>query len=462
MGAIRLAELPFDIIDLIISAIPSHRDLVSLAAVSTTCKDLIIPRHTEYRRLRLEAPHPEVWAHLAQRPDLARNIREVTIREGAPGLGPSEFTGPERYPIALVEAPSQSHPAATVASHICQALRNMDALRNFTWVEAWHPRGSFYNMPNYHHDVFQALKDSKSLVQLKLLDTMDIHDAVNVEDYPLWHIADLQTLILRPLVYWPLAGLKSMLLRSPNLQNLDICLPAALPIFAECRFSQLRRLHLVVSTGSIGEQVIAKFLEHHHTIESLHWYPKYETTLRLSPGSLPILKRLITSPGFACSILSDLTVPNRAIECVSQLSVDERTLSILDSINTSQLRDLRVWRYAGLESINLVAQRFPQLTHLEIPKFGIPTRIDSDNDYTIDDYILTLSKFSSLEYLLDSSIWSLLKLAGEEKIASLAALCPNLQRLGHFNTQRSAYVDIVLSRDNGIISWREEIARSQE
>jgi hypothetical protein len=76
-------------------------------------------------------------------------------------------------------------------------------------------------------------------------------------------------------------------------------------------------------------------------------------------------------------------VPNRAIECVSQLSLDEPTLAILAAIDTSQLRDLRIWRYPGLESLNHLAQLFPQLTYLEIPKFGIPTRNDADSNYTI-------------------------------------------------------------------------------
>ncbi|KAJ7491271.1 hypothetical protein FB451DRAFT_1222606 [Mycena latifolia] len=443
-----LTDLPFDIIDVILSGIPCHRDLVSFAAVSRACNELVVPRHTEYRTLRLgSTPHPEVWAHLAQRPDLARNIREVTIREGALDLTTSESTEPERYPTALVDtSPSQSHPSVTV-SHICQALRSMDTLRCFTWVEPLNSRGPYYDIPNYYYDVFHALKDSKSLVQLKLLDKAGVQDTLEVEEYPLWHIEDLQTLSLRSFEWW-LPGVTSLLLRSPNLQNLDICLPGDCPIFTECRFPQLRRLDL-----------ISAFLERHHTIEVLYWYPHNET-LRLRHGSLPVLKKLITSPSFACSILSDLTVPNRAIECVSQLSVDEPTLSILDAINTSQLRDLRVWRYAGLESINILAQRFPQLTHLEIPKFGIPTRNDSDSNYTIDDYILALSRFPSLEYITDSSIWPAIKLAGEEKIASLAALCPKLQRLGHFSMQRYTYVDIVLDRDGERLSWREEIARN--
>jgi hypothetical protein len=83
-------------------------------------------------------------------------------------------------------------------------------------------------------------------------------------------------------------------------------------------------------------------------------------------------------------------VPKRAIECVSQLSLDEPTLAILDAINTSRLRDFGVWRYAGMESIIHLSDLFPHLTHLEIPKFGLPTREDADDNYTIVGSFSTL------------------------------------------------------------------------
>ncbi|KAJ7168276.1 hypothetical protein C8R43DRAFT_145219 [Mycena crocata] len=458
--ALFLSNLPFDIIDLILGRVESHRDLVAFAAVSRACKELVVPCHTEYRTLRLGSTRPEIWAHLVQRPDLARNIREVTLTEGA--VGWKSLSKSERYPMTLVElASSQSDTAADIViCHICQALRSMVALRSFIWVEAWSPNGTYIDIPQYYRDVFQTLKDSKTLVKFKMVDAVvqDILSApAEVEEYPLWHISDLQSVSLKQSGLWP-EGLKTLLLRSPNLQSLNIRLPVGSSVFS-CRFSQLRKLNLTL-TGSVGEQMIVNFLEQHPTIEDLRWYPHTEN-LSLSQGSLPRLKRLITNPGFACSILSDPTVPNRAIECVSQLSLDETTMSILNAIDTSQLRDLRVWRYPGLDSINHLAVLFPQLTHLEIPKFGIPTRNDADSNYTIDDYILALSRFPSLENLLNSSIWPLIQLSGADTIHRLAVLCPNLQRLGHFN-QKSAHVDIVLIRDGPRVTWREEAAGSYE
>ncbi|KAF7359275.1 F-box domain-containing protein [Mycena sanguinolenta] len=454
-----LTRLPLDVIEPILCRVESRRDLVSFAATSIACKTLVIPRHTEYRTLRVR-DRPEVWAHLAQRPDLSRNIREVIIRGTSPMKSCSQ---PERYPVTWVDAASQSDPPETIIANMCEALRNMDNLRSFTWICAWNPSGLYVHLPHYHASVFQVLKDSKSLVRFKMVDKMALGTLstgpVAEEEYPLWHIANLQSLFIRPLEWWP-KGMNSLLLRSPNLQALDIRLPNdGSSVFTSCSFPQLRRLNLN-STGSSSEREVIQFLQNHPTIQDLRWYP-HNDELQLGHGSLPNLKTLITSPEIACSVLADPTVPNRVIECVSQLSITDATLAILDAIDTSRLRDLRVWRYSGLETINRLAELFPNLTRLEVPKFGIPTRDDTENEnYTIDDYILTLSKFRCLEYLLDSAIWPML-LLDSEKITSLAIRCPNLQRLGHYNSGKSQYVDIVFRREGREVLWTEETAEKE-
>ncbi|TFK36134.1 hypothetical protein BDQ12DRAFT_580171, partial [Crucibulum laeve] len=87
--------LSFDLKDLILGFIPSQKDLLPLAFTSRSWHSLIVPRHSEYRELRLSSARPEVWAHLAHRADLASNIRNVCI---------SEHTAiSETYPKTLVE-----------------------------------------------------------------------------------------------------------------------------------------------------------------------------------------------------------------------------------------------------------------------------------------------------------------------------------------------------------------------
>ncbi|KAJ6608638.1 hypothetical protein B0H10DRAFT_521952 [Mycena sp. CBHHK59/15] len=357
LSTFPFTDLPFDIIDPILSHVDSRRDLVSFATVSRACKELVIPRHTEYRILRLGVTvHQNVWAHLAQRSDLAWNIREVEIGRSLPDLSPPHFSAtatakPERYPVSLIEPPTdlEADILDIVASNICQALRNMHSMRSFTWFEACDPTGALHGVPWYYRSVLQALRESDSLVRLRIVDNTNApSEAANDEDYPLWHIANLQTLVLKQMG-WRLDGLVSLLSRSPNLQ-----LAVESPIFASCRLPQLRKLNLTLA-GTHDINIIG-FLEHHPTIEDLRWYPTNES-LRLGHGSLPVLKRLITSHSFACSILSDPTVLSRAIECISQISIDETTLAILGAIETSHLRDLRIWRYPGLE-LSIASQIF--------------------------------------------------------------------------------------------------------
>ncbi|TFK67089.1 hypothetical protein BDN72DRAFT_725738, partial [Pluteus cervinus] len=71
-------DLPVDVLQQIPPEIEDHRDLVNFACASHLCSQLIIPRHTEYRVLRLGTKNSShIWAHLARRPDLARDIREI-------------------------------------------------------------------------------------------------------------------------------------------------------------------------------------------------------------------------------------------------------------------------------------------------------------------------------------------------------------------------------------------------
>ncbi|TFK71114.1 hypothetical protein BDN72DRAFT_730040, partial [Pluteus cervinus] len=69
--------LASEILDEIFSHIEHHRDLVNLACVCRTFALVLVPRHTEYRVIKIQSAAPFVWAHLARRRDLTRNIREV-------------------------------------------------------------------------------------------------------------------------------------------------------------------------------------------------------------------------------------------------------------------------------------------------------------------------------------------------------------------------------------------------
>ncbi len=125
-----LLRLPQEILDEILSEVDLHRDLISFACVSKACFGLAIPRHSEYRVIRVRHALPEMWAHLARRADLARNVREVHLCER------HNQRSSDRYPNSLIRAPSKgSAPEAgdLRIRNMCTALRHMERLRVFTW-----------------------------------------------------------------------------------------------------------------------------------------------------------------------------------------------------------------------------------------------------------------------------------------------------------------------------------------
>ncbi|KAF9063952.1 hypothetical protein BDP27DRAFT_1231222 [Rhodocollybia butyracea] len=72
-----LLTLPLEILDTILSDLDTYSDLISLALVSKNIYHQVIPRHSEYRVLRIRHRFPGLWAHLAKRADLSRNLREI-------------------------------------------------------------------------------------------------------------------------------------------------------------------------------------------------------------------------------------------------------------------------------------------------------------------------------------------------------------------------------------------------
>jgi|ERR1700733_2961294 len=134
----HLMSLAVEILDIICSNIESHKDLISLAASSRLCSSLVIPRHTEYRVLRIGTRHAELWEHLAKRADLARNIRVLYLIEDFDG-----FPAPVRHPTTFVDSekvivfPEGEEGEDVRAQDIARAIRNIESLQKFVWIQPW-------------------------------------------------------------------------------------------------------------------------------------------------------------------------------------------------------------------------------------------------------------------------------------------------------------------------------------
>ena len=257
-------------------------------------------------------------------------------------------------------------------------------------------------------------------------------------------------------------------------QSLTISVPIESQSFWECRFPQLQTLALSGYSRYFHDEPILRFLEAHQTLEDVKWYPLYSDS-RLFPGSLCNIKRLTTTSDFPLSILQDSTVPRHHLERVFRISLDQTSLHILEKLKGSGLRELAISHYDKLESIHHLAELFPELTVLDVTRFGPLDHGAAHVIYTLvrllrllfvvlltdrkDDYIDALSRFPLLESAPDLVLWEGIdRMTEQKKLTALTMLlqrCPNLTRLGHWDSISKRVVDIVLSRSKEGVSWEQ-------
>ena len=166
--------LPDEILEEIVAELDQHKDLISFALASRSCAALVIPHHTEYRILRVRHPLPNMWAHLARRADLSRNIREVHICER------HNYLSPDHYPITLIDKNIDNALVNAEESvrirNICQALGHMHRLQVFSW--SWKDvQGQQWptSHPDHENAVLVAVSKLPALEKLNLSGKFALH-----------------------------------------------------------------------------------------------------------------------------------------------------------------------------------------------------------------------------------------------------------------------------------------------
>jgi hypothetical protein len=139
---------------------------------------------------------------------------------------------------------------------------------------------------------------------------------------------------------------------------------------AECSFPELTKLKLPLQSGAVQaiDSSRCRFIEEHPTIEDLFWHPI--GVVSLSPQSLPVLKRLSTSHQLL-GILEDVAYP-RFIECLDVQSLGSHMFPNLKNLDRGRLRKLKLHSFGDLASIYQLAELFPALTWLSMPKYRTP------------------------------------------------------------------------------------------
>ena len=76
---VSLVNQPTEILDAIIFHIDSRKDLLNVALGCKRLRDIVFPRHFEYRIIRCKVSSISVWNHLILHRSLARNVRRLEI-----------------------------------------------------------------------------------------------------------------------------------------------------------------------------------------------------------------------------------------------------------------------------------------------------------------------------------------------------------------------------------------------
>ncbi|TFK66438.1 hypothetical protein BDN72DRAFT_800006, partial [Pluteus cervinus] len=291
----RLFDLPVEIIDDILGHLPLHRDLLNFALASRSSCSVVVPRHTEYRVVHFDEGDTDfTWTHLAQRTDLASNIREIhVIYEEAP----EELDmGPWHRPEGLV---GSNHNIAhkskqQIREDMFRALWSMTRLEKLHWN--WVPGRSAQIIPRMLH----ILRTIPTLKHLAFHHGNDFHMDSSIDKYPLWAIRGLESLSLQGSAWNTISqmkeGKRSMLgwLQGlSSLQFLKMDTRTFLRYSKDLSFPQLQRLNLEGDTSHYLH--VVPFLRRHPAIEELSLLLLMKLG-QLPTNFLPKLKRLCCEP----------------------------------------------------------------------------------------------------------------------------------------------------------------------
>ncbi|TFK23210.1 hypothetical protein FA15DRAFT_670710 [Coprinopsis marcescibilis] len=319
-----LLRLPQEILEEVVSELAQRSDLLSLALGCRFLASYIIPRHTDYRVLRVRTLNPTIFAHLARRADLARNIREVHICER------HNYTSADRIPKQLVDTTLDTDPQtngtyneAIKITNVCRALRYMWDLTTFTWSWNFAVKGDQQSTQGrvrptgearFEDAILAEVVRKRSLRHFGIGGSFGMHVSGLTLDkdstYPLWLLSNLTSLCISGDAWLKTSNalpICIMLTRSPNLEYLEI--PLEFKQLHSLHFPRLKKVKLQLQSGATTsvDNSSARFLENNPTIEELSWYPIGVPLM--NPGSLPNLKHLKTNMQVIEGLASDEQVP---------------------------------------------------------------------------------------------------------------------------------------------------------
>lgn len=115
-----LLELPLELVEMILSAIPNQKTLCALALTNKALSNLVTSAHLPYRNIRTWATDKEspLWDHLATFPAQTANIRHLFVQ---PAPAPADYD----YHFRKVGPFKGTESSALVAASRMRALESL-------------------------------------------------------------------------------------------------------------------------------------------------------------------------------------------------------------------------------------------------------------------------------------------------------------------------------------------------
>ncbi|GJJ10677.1 hypothetical protein Clacol_004904 [Clathrus columnatus] len=395
-----LTRQPNEILDMIVFHLDSRKDLLSLALTCQRLRDIVLPRHLEYRFIQCKPNSEKVWKHLIAHPLLACNVRRLHVideRSKEPELIPNRV---------VVEETDTCNRDIAIDSYVIQQRLIIEALTRMTTLStfSWSCNTSLISFD----DVSPTLFTCEMLKEVDITDNRAFspcptptnrfeeetyegtttastrNDVIQTPDVP-----DLTSVAVRTargtsrLSKHPsLEKIQTLLIsHCPNLTTLRIgydhrrpFIPRADDFFTLGRWPNLRTLslqNLWCSTQN-GFEAATNFLAAHSSLEYLQ-FELGRIQLDLPANSLPKLRELTCSRDVAVCILScprdNETI--RPLESIKGLKLgggrDEALLRNITKYATSVKR-IELAAYNEVEDVKKLAESAPKLSWLDVGK----------------------------------------------------------------------------------------------
>jgi len=476
-----LTRQPNEILDMIAFHIDGRRDLLALALTCRRLRDIVLPRHLEYRDIHCKPSSDKVWRHLIAHPLLACQVRRLHILD-------NRSREPEIIPSRADEEPDI--PLCGLALHkeherlILEALAKMTTLTSFYWA--------CHNSPICFEDVSPTLFTCEMLKEVEISDNQMFNlprilfeDEQNISKGSIskhegGDVPDLTSVAIRtgksnsrPSKHPTLIRIQGLLIsHCPNLTTLRVgydsrrpFIPRADEFLQQGRWPNLRSLSLqnLWCSTHVGFEAAANFLAAHSLLEVL-CFDLGRVQLDLPEGTLPHLKELVCSREVAVAILSCPLQGGgkRPLETLKGFKLggnkDDALIQHIKGYNG--LKKVEVSTFVEIDDIRKLAEAAPTITWLDVGrKASAPAKAMGPASVNEWAHVLSalpeLIEFHGVQFFYEFSETvshsDRSRIKKNDEVASMLAWkCPKLRRLDHIENSGKV---VILLKESDRLKW---------